>query len=148
MLFDTQATNAAEASLDALWKRTQVISNNLANVDTPGFKAQDVSFGEVLNKKVKASQTNNPSNPQNPSNVRTAGTKLSAVNDNRGIEATYRTTITQNNDTSVRVDGNNVSLEAEQTKLWKTYAQYSYLLDKINGHYSNINNAISNVRSL
>ena len=31
-------------ALDGLWKRQEVISNNLANVDTPGYKSQYVTF--------------------------------------------------------------------------------------------------------
>ena len=31
-------------ALDGLWKRQEVISNNLANVDTPGYKSQYVKI--------------------------------------------------------------------------------------------------------
>ncbi len=48
MLFDNHATQTAEASLDALWLKAQVITNNIANVETPGFKASTVTFEEVL----------------------------------------------------------------------------------------------------
>lgn len=37
-----------QKSLDAVWLRQRVISNNIANIDTPGFKSQDVKFEELL----------------------------------------------------------------------------------------------------
>ncbi len=59
---------------------------------------------------------------------------------------TFRTTVTRHENSAVRVDGNNVVMEEEQAELWKTYAQYSYLLDRVGGHYRNINTAITNMR--
>ncbi len=133
MMFDSQASLAAQASLDALWLKTQVISNNLANSDTPGFKASNVSFEQVL--EGAAAQTRQ----QNTEGREVGETGTGGV---RG----YRARITTDPTTSVRNDGNNVSLEREQTELWKTYAQYSYLLDRVSGHFSSINTAITNMR--
>ena len=36
------------ASADYSWKRNEVLSSNIANVNTPGYKRQDVSFESVL----------------------------------------------------------------------------------------------------
>ena len=38
----------ANKSLDYLWWKMEVVQNNLANVDTPGYKKKDVSFEEVF----------------------------------------------------------------------------------------------------
>ena len=38
----------AESTLKLRTYRQQVIGNNLANSDTPGFKARDIQFGDVL----------------------------------------------------------------------------------------------------
>ena len=161
MLFDNYSTNAAEASLDALWLKTKVISNNLANVDTPGFKASSVNFEQVLRdqsaKLASRAPYYDPNQQQNmDNNQMQAGNSSNgdpqaahANNANlgtRGAGAMYRTSVSQDNATSVRIDENNVSLEKEQTELWKAYAQYSYLLDRVSGHYNSINSAISNSR--
>ena len=48
----------ANKSLDYLWKKMEVVQNNLANVDTPGYKKKDISFEEVFDKRLRAaSQT-------------------------------------------------------------------------------------------
>lgn len=126
MLFDSRASLAAEASLDSLWLKAQVTLNNIANSDTPGFKSSKVSFSQVL-KDTQASKNNG-----------------SAA---RGAGAVYQTRVTTSDETTVRVDGNNVDMEKELAELWKTQAQYSYLLDKVKGHYNSINSAISNMRT-
>lgn len=133
MLFDNFSTQAAQASLDSLWMQTKVISNNMANVDTPGYKSKHLSFDEALG---RASQR--LSDSRKASSAQNTGTSAAPV---------FRSTVMTDNYTSVRVDGNNVSLEREQTELWKTYAQYSYLLDRYQGHFKNINTAITNMRS-
>ena len=42
-----------ETVLDYLWGRQNITLNNIANVDTPGFKAQYVTFEEELAKKIQ-----------------------------------------------------------------------------------------------
>ena len=37
-----------EKTLDATWARNEVIAQNIANVDTPGYKKSSVSFEEHL----------------------------------------------------------------------------------------------------
>ena len=102
---------AMEKSLDAIWLKTKVISNNIANYETPGFKSQEVSFEEVFRN----------------------------ANNARGKEIVgFKTKVSQNSDTTLRPDGNNVNMEKEQMELWRAYAQYSYLVDKINGQYNNL----------
>ncbi|MEG1777688.1 MAG: flagellar basal body rod protein FlgB [Angelakisella sp.] len=111
MRFDSVSAQAMQKSLDAIWLKTKVISNNIANFETPGFKSQDVSFEEILSSKQGA--------------------------DGKEVKA-FRTRVTQNDDTSIRPDGNNVNMEKEQMELWKAYSQYSYLVDKVNGQYNNL----------
>ncbi|MHB8131035.1 MAG: flagellar basal body rod protein FlgB [Mobilitalea sp.] len=36
--------NVLDKAADASWQRNEVISNNIANVDTPGYKRKDVQF--------------------------------------------------------------------------------------------------------
>ena len=40
--------NVLEKASDASWTRNSVISNNIANVDTPGYKRKDIRFEEYL----------------------------------------------------------------------------------------------------
>ena len=40
--------NILDKAADASWTREGLLANNIANVDTPGYKRQDVNFSSVL----------------------------------------------------------------------------------------------------
>ena len=40
--------NLMDKALDASWQRETVISNNIANAETPGYKRSDVKFQDIL----------------------------------------------------------------------------------------------------
>ncbi len=42
------ALGPAPAALELRSKRTEIIANNIANADTPNFKARDISFEDTL----------------------------------------------------------------------------------------------------
>lgn len=52
-MFDSITTNALSSALDGLSARQRAIANNIANVNTPGYQAQRVSFEEALARSVK-----------------------------------------------------------------------------------------------
>jgi len=47
-LFADNAMRTAKAALDGLGLRQQAISRNLANIDTPGYRAQTIDFEDTL----------------------------------------------------------------------------------------------------
>ena len=119
MIFNNMEFKAMESSLDSLWLRQQVITNNLANSETPGYKARTVTFENVLSDKVKKGQTANR-------------------------DYDYRAKVVTDYDTEARPDGNNVDTEKEMAELWKAYAQYSYLTQKISGSFRQTNYILTN----
>lgn len=50
-------TNILDKAADASWMRENVITNNIANIDTPGYKRQDVDFESVLQKALGKTNT-------------------------------------------------------------------------------------------
>lgn len=48
--WEDPSVKALSSGMDALWQKQQVISHNIANVETPGYKAKHVEFKEVLKK--------------------------------------------------------------------------------------------------
>jgi len=116
-MFEVNLSGVMEKSLDALWLKQNVISNNIANVDTPGYKSQEVKFENLLSEAV--SNSGDISNLEVPNAV-----------------------IIKNEDTSVRVDGNNVDIDTENLELYRTQIQYEYMVQKLSDQYSNIKIAI------
>lgn len=130
-----EKNNLLEKSLNASWARNEVISQNLANVDTPNYKRKDVTFEEYLNdsldsKRLEGNTTNERHIPIKSKNI-----------------DKIKPEITQDNaDTSMRIDGNNVDIDSEMAYLAKNTIQYNSLIQMINSNYSRIKNVISEGR--
>ncbi|MCK5174217.1 MAG: flagellar basal body rod protein FlgB, partial [Planctomycetes bacterium] len=52
MGIDTNMMNYLEASMRAEGTRQRVIANNIANMNTPGFRRSDIDFQDVLSKAI------------------------------------------------------------------------------------------------
>jgi flagellar basal-body rod protein FlgB len=111
-----------DKAADASWLRNDAISNNIANVDTPGYKRQDVAFEAEL-KKALGSFSNRTTDEK----VETALSK----------DLTART-YTDYSDYSYRLDGNNVDIENENVMLAENQLKYQGLLTSIQQEFENL----------
>lgn len=114
-----------EKVLDFLWARQSVSLNNVANVDTPGFKSQYITFEEELDKRLT------------DANQVKKGTKR-AVSD--AIDASHSWLHTTWKESS-RLDGNNVDMDQEQVEVVRTAYEYQYMLSSINNNLTRLKNA-------
>ena len=102
----------AEKSLDCLWKKQEAINNNLANIDTPGYKRKQVSFEETYRKRLLAA-----SETKSDKKIKEAI---------QGMNYTV-----SSRDDSARVDENNVNADVENTDMTRTWLHYYYLLQSV-----------------
>ena len=114
--------NVLDKAADAGWIRNEAIGNNIANVDTPGYKRQDVSFEEELKKALGSNRY--ISMDAKVANVKTADLKPRPFTD----YANY----------SYRLDGNNVDIENENVMLAENQLKYQGLITAINGEFTNL----------
>ena len=114
---------------DNSWLRNEVLSNNIANVDTPGYKRKDVSFEKCLNSALEA-----PENPYSTLNQRVKNADLSTVHSR--VYTDYSTL-------SYRLDGNNVDIETEQVELASNQLTYNALIDSMSNEFSRIKAMLS-----
>lgn len=128
-LFDSVTHNLAEQALDATWYKQQVITNNIANADTPDYKAKTVEFGLILKEKCKCKYHEGIKDGLYHSGSSDEPLKLT-------VTTTYET------NTNQILDGNNVDMEKEQTALADAQYQYSALTDYLNNNYAMIRSAI------
>ena len=101
--------------------KNQTIANNIANVDTPFYKAKDVSFKNVLNHaqaKFEAKRTH-------PKHI-----PFSTLQNS--IHVFTRKNVTYNN------NGNSVDLDKEMSELAKNQIYYEALIDRVNGKFNSI----------
>lgn len=101
----SNADHYIRAAMAGLTARQRTIANNVANVDTPNFKASEVHFEDALKTAISRRQT---------------GADQLSLN-----AATVRTSL--NSATSTRGDGNNVDIDREMQVLGETNLTYSAL---------------------
>ena len=115
--------NVLDKAADAAWLRNQAIDNNIANVDTPGYKRQDVAFESELKKAIgRSSDTSNMD--QRVASIRTAQLKPKAYTDLSGY--------------SYRLDGNNVDIDTENVMLAENQIKYQGLMNSISEEFANL----------
>ncbi len=125
-----QTTDYLQKGLDATSLRNKVISNNIANADTPGFKVSEVSFEDVL---VSAM-----SNSDMALKTTREGHIQKTASDIGDVEPEA----VKLENTSYRLDENNVDIEAQMVALSKNSLQYYTLVSKINSEFNKLNMAI------
>ena len=115
--------NIAQKSLDYLWKKQSVITDNIANQDTPGYKSRYVTFEDELRSNLaKASQTDEKDYV-------------------KAVENTdFRINTTENE--SARMDGTNVNPDAEYVELARTTIQYQYAIRAVSDEFARLRSAI------
>jgi flagellar basal-body rod protein FlgB len=133
MIGDSITSALIQKALDGTWQRQKAISNNIANHETPGYKAVRVSFEQELKNQVQRLQ--NTSN-----NAQSGKSKLS-----EGLASIRNSKIRFSTDrsTSERADGNNVNLDFENIQMAKAQIQYQYLTRAITDYYARLRHAIS-----
>lgn len=110
-LFTDSATRAAKIALDGLSLRQQAISRNLANVDTPGYRAQTVDFKATLERLFKKS-----------GNLSLALTSSAHQAAPGAPDPLYQ--LTNRPGGSFRADQNNVDIDVEMTDMSEVGIQY------------------------
>lgn len=114
--------NVLDRAADAAWQRNEAISNNIANVDTPGYKRQDVAFESVLQQALG-------NNRYESMDDKVANVNLSRLRGRAYVDyANY----------SYRLDGNNVDIENENVMLAENQLKYQGLISSINQEFTNL----------
>ena len=101
--------------------RQQVLASNIANADTPNYKAMDIDFAKAL----QAAQSNQAAvglAKTSPMHLDAAGGGAMA-----GVKPMYRTAVQPS------IDGNTVDSNIEQSQFSENALQYMATLQFING---------------
>ena len=114
--------NVLDKAADASWMRQEAISNNIANVNTPGYKRQDVAFEDSLQEAISNSRYR--STDEKVANLSKADLRIRSYTDSSGF--------------SYRLDGNNVDIDTENAALARNQLKYNALVDSINHEISMI----------
>lgn len=118
--------NVLDKAADASWLRNEVISNNIANADTPGFKKQDVDFESQLTQALGHSSS------------KSMDEKVAAISNKDLTASTYF----DDAGFSYRLDENNVDIQTENVNLAENQLKYNGLMTSIKTEFQNLQNAM------
>lgn len=112
-----------EKSIDYLWKKQVVSTNNISNSETPNFKSSYVTFEEEMRQHI--GQLREP-------NARRIRERISEVTPR--VHTTYGEVN--------KMDNSNVDLVAEEAELAKSGIQYEYATRALSDDFTRLRTAI------
>ena len=114
--------------LDASWTKNEVISSNIANIDTPGYKRKTMDFSNLLNREIEANMGMKTTRQEHFKSENVDGSAVFI-----GID---------NSTDSLRTDENNVNIDVEMADMAKNLIYYNMLSQKASGEISKLESAI------
>jgi flagellar basal-body rod protein FlgB len=130
-IFET--TDLLQKGLSATQLRQDTISNNIANIDTPGFKSSHVEFESYMKEALQGGE---------------GGLEAKVTRDkhipfhHQGSPMDVQPAVIVDSSTTMRMDGNNVDIDAEMSEMAKNNIYYDTLVTKMNGELSRLKLAI------
>lgn len=118
--------NVLDKAADASWLRNEAIANNIANVDTPYYKRQDVNFEDALSQALKW----------------THFADLDSQVHNVSMRRLSVSTYTDIPSWSYRVDDNNVDIDTENAELAANQIKYNGITNGIRAEFQNLRTVI------
>lgn len=119
--------NVLDKAADASWTRESLITNNIANVNTPDYKRRDLNFESVLNEQLGSCKHES------------LDAKMRTVDLGQLNPMIY----TDHSSLSYRLDGNNVDIDTEEAELASEQIKYQALTTSISKEFSRMKSVIS-----
>jgi len=118
--------NVLDKAADASWTRNNLLSNNIANVDTPNYSRKDISFTSVLQQQLSGA----------------SGTNLDQMVSNVDLDELNGYIYTDMSELDYRLDGNNVDIDTENVELASNQILYDELVQSISYEFDMLKAAI------
>jgi flagellar basal-body rod protein FlgB len=128
-IFSNSSHQLLEQSLNAAALRQKTISQNIANVDTPHYKAKRTIFKHQLEKAMDGQRLNA---------YRTDDRHIAF-----GGKASFApAVVVSRNDTMFNHNGNNVDIEHEMSEMAKNQIYYNAMIERLNGRFNSLKTVI------
>ncbi|SES69704.1 flagellar basal-body rod protein FlgB [Nitrosomonas marina] len=125
-----KTVNFHQQALGLRAARQELLASNIANADTPNFKAKDIDFSNVLKEKLATTAPAtalSTTSPMHISNNKGSGISNSVL---------YRVPLQPS------ADGNTVDMDSERTRFADNSIKYDASLTFISGQFRNLLSAI------
>lgn len=106
--------------------KQKVISNNIANVETPGYKAKTVQFRDMLEREIE--------------NLEAYKTHEKHLSFSSRSSMSYK--ISTRHQASYKSNGNSVDIDLEMSEMAQNQIYYDALIDRINGKFKSLKSVI------
>lgn len=120
-----------QTALNVRAYRQQVLASNIANADTPNYKARDIDFQSALHNALGAKSSS-------VALARTAARHLPAAS-----LSPFATSVQYRGEQQSSVDGNTVNSDVERAQFAENSVQYEASLTFIGGYLRTLNTAIT-----
>ena len=111
-MFNTEGFTTIKGLTDALMRRQELLSNNLANMETKNYVRQDIDFSKVL-----------------------SGLKSNLVSEQEGNDSLLSTS-------RYRDYSGKMTLESEMSKLYENHMKYMLMIKSISHHFEHMKKAL------
>ncbi|WP_280768988.1 flagellar basal body rod protein FlgB [Salipaludibacillus daqingensis] len=132
-LINNSTTQLLETAMSSASTRQNTISQNIANVDTPNYKAQKTVFSHELNRAKEGQRLN--ANRLDERHIEFGGRPA----DDAGF-------VTRRTNTMYNHNGNNVDIDHEMSELAKNQIYYNTLVDRLNGRFNSVRTVLGQGR--
>lgn len=136
----TQSLNFYSQALNLRAERQKVLASNIANSDTPGYKARDFDFAAALHDAVDGQQMQAQRQgglalaTTEPGHIAGQGPSTSTIG---GVDLAYR------NPTQPSLDGNTVDMNAERVQFMDNSLHYRADLQILGGQIKGLKSAMA-----
>jgi len=131
-LFESKTLNAIEGYMDRLSQRQKIVSSNISNIDTPGFRTKEIKFHATIDELM----------------AEPVEGKLRLTRE-RHIDAEPfdpPSMVFQPQGLIERADRNNVDIDWEMMKMSETSIGYSMMTQMLRGKYQKLTTSINEGR--
>jgi flagellar basal-body rod protein FlgB len=122
--------NFYEQVLSLRAQRQQLLASNIANADTPNYKAVDIDFNSAMQSALQQ--------------VNAAELKLTSSNHVPNTGTIGNADIKERASKQNSLDGNTVDMDIERAQFTENALQYEAAITLINNHFKNIASVIQN----
>lgn len=123
-----------QKGLDAAWLRNEVITNNIANAETPNYKSSSVKFETLFKSAIE--------DADGGFHTKRTRDKHLSFSDDMMVDD-VAAVVEKNSDSTMRMDGNNVDIEAENVELARNTIYYYTVTEQINSEFTRLSMAIN-----
>ncbi len=120
-------------ALDVRARRTELIANNLANADTPGYKAQDIDFRQAMAR----------AGGEKTAGVHLSTTQSGHIGGAASADATANPDLKYRTPLAPSLDGNTVDAQLEQSAFAENAVRYQATLTFLNSKFRGLITALT-----